>query len=169
MIPTVETLAMLHALQNHKEGETVFVKENQETYVFIDGEWQIYCENKDISLGTLYDVNKQIIQQLPPYNRENFADSILLINSYAEKSANKYYMLLCNDIKYFTLFVREQCMETETIGEAAIDCSQYLGEVKSINYNDNESAIEIWFVSTIDQEAHVAYFFAYDEGVISCV
>jgi hypothetical protein len=123
----------------------------------------------DVTLGTLYDVNKQIIQQLPPYNRENFADSILLINSYAEKSANKYYMLLCNDIKYFTLFVREQCMKTETIGEAAIDCSQYLGEVKSINYNDNESAIEIWFVSTIDQEAHVAYFFAYDEGVISCV
>lgn len=74
-------------------------------------------------------------------------------------------MLLCNDIRYYTVF--EVCDEyEENVEDIVIECLQNKGVIQQINYNENESAIECW----IKNEDGVFMFllFDYEWGVITC-
>lgn len=74
-------------------------------------------------------------------------------------------MLLCNDIRYYTVF--EVCDEyEEKVEDIIIECLQNKGVIQQINYNEDKNAIECW----IKNEDGVFMFllFDYEWGVITC-
>ena len=62
----VPTITALNALQNHTQGELVYCEEDNQVYTWNDNKWEpIEVDNKGISMN-LYELNKSIINQLPP-------------------------------------------------------------------------------------------------------
>lgn len=78
----------------------------------------------------------------------------------------RYYMLLCRELNYYTVFQR-QFTGLEDFGDVVIECLENLGNIKSIEVTEDKTAIEAWIVNS-DNEAHVVYLFNYDQGVIIC-
>lgn len=111
---------------------------------------------------TLYDFNKQVISQQKPLTEEGLEEGQKTIKGYIDATDNTYYMLLCNDIKYYTLFARGD--EGESCDFEVINVLQELGPIKAIV--DIDDAVEIWI--EYEDEVYVMYFFAYDRGVIEC-
>ncbi len=123
-------------------------------------------------LGTLYDMNKNIVQT----SEKELSQGILNskkeeIKNFLEKTKNQYYMLLCHEKRDYSLFdlgyeiyysYREKCKKTINI--LIDECLKNRGEIRGIDITKDKQAIEIW-VST-KEESYAYYFFPYDKGVI---
>lgn len=126
----------------------------------------------NINLGTLYDINKDIIEKnIAALTEEEMQEKKKLIEEYIGNTNNEYYMLLCNDRKDYTVFRRTAIGDEDSIGCCLIDilideCLPNRGKTKSIEYTENKDAIEIWV--SIDGESYCYYFFPYDTAIIEC-
>lgn len=116
----------------------------------------------------LYDLNKQIVAQLPDLNKEDLISARDTIVAYYNKTMGQYYMMLCNELKYYTIFAIKP-EANDYFEDEVIDCLyDFADSIKSIDYDtENKTAIEIWF--TKNDEAYVMYLFDYTQGVIDCV
>ena len=116
----------------------------------------------------LYELNKQIISQLPILTQEEIENQKDLIVDYHNNNQGKYYMMLCNELKYYTIFAIKP-EANDYFEDEVIDCLyDFVDNIKSIEYdNENKKAIEIWF--TKNEETYVMYLFDYTQGVIECV
>jgi hypothetical protein len=115
----------------------------------------------------LYDINKQIISQLSSYSSEELvkaADETL--RDYKNDHPQKYYMLLCNELKYYTLFAIEKGSEYKFENEVILCLQDFADEIKVIDRTEDQEAVEIWIVK--DNETYVMYLFGYEKGVIVC-
>lgn len=133
-------------------------------------EWaEVYEENENtfVTGMTLYDLNKSLINQLMPLDDTELYEAGEDILAFCEENRNKYYMLLCHELRYFTLFnyyvVTDRPLPN--IEEEVIACAHDIGSIVSVENKDD--AIEIW-VKTEEDEVYVMYFFPYDRGVIKC-
>jgi hypothetical protein len=114
----------------------------------------------------IYDLNKQLISQCPCLDKEQMCDAKDTINDYGKNTNNKYYMLLCKDISYYTLFnIDFETSALEDFGSVVLDCATDIGAIKAVD--QVEEAIEIW-VHPEGGEPLVMYLFAYDMGVVRC-
>ena len=133
------------------------------------GELMVYTEDKVfVKLNTehngslemnLYDMNKQLISQLPALT--DFSKAIVSVRDLHGKYWNKYYMMYCKEISYFTLF--EVCGMNE-FGQDVIECCANVGTIKAMDMTEAEDALEIW-VETEDGPVCL-YLFPYDSGVV---
>ena len=136
-------------------------------------------KSHNIELGTLYDINKNIIEQnITALTQEEMNNKKDMIIDFINNTSNAYYMLLCNDKKDYTLFHRrydskiQQFLDNagisdETLETILIDeCLPNRGQTKSIELTENQDAIEIWI--SIDGESYCYYFFPYDSALIEC-
>lgn len=149
--------------KNLEVGQIVKDEDNK-VYIF-DGD-DLKEVKGDLNLS-LYEMNRQIISQLPTYGEEQIETAKDTIVEYVTDHNHKdeYYMLLCHELKYFTVFVRHTNPK-ENIEDALLDCLSYVGEIKSIERSADELALEIWV--TVDGEAYVMYFFDYGRGIVLC-
>ena len=111
---------------------------------------------------SLYEMNKQVISQLP-----GIEDIAVLtpIRKYQNKDG-KYFMLLCRDLNYYTLFVID--LESDVrIEQEVLECLKELGTIKSVEEFEDKNLVEIW-VQPENSDPVVMYFFNYDRGVIPC-
>lgn len=121
----------------------------------------------------LYDINKQLIAQLPELNEEQIIQARKVITDFIKNLNNDFFMLLGRDINYYTLF---NIVNNETehplcaVADEVWACADYIGSIKSVDLIDEENAIEIW-VQPRDEEGEplAMYLFGYDEGVVKCV
>lgn len=124
-------------------------------------------ENTFVTGMTLYDLNKNLISQLMPLDDNELYEAAEIILAFCEEQRNKYYMLLCHELRYFTLF--NYYVQTDrplpNVEEEVIGCAHDIGSILSIE--EVEGAIEIW-VKTEADEVFAMYFFPYDRGVIKC-
>ena len=120
----------------------------------------VKSENSGINMG-LYEMNKQIISQLPKLTEAELFDKDLLINTLHAKFNNEFYMLYGKEISYFTLF---RIFDSIRFGNEVIDCLNNVGDIKAIDFTEPEDAIEIW-VETEDGPTCL-YLFPYDSGVV---
>ena len=142
------------------EGEIVQTPEG-DYLVWKDGNWnKINVEGSNISMG-LYDMNKQIISQLPTLTTDDLLEKLPLVEELHNKYNNEYYMLYGKEISYFTLFKLKQ---VESFPHEAIDCLQNIGPIKAIDLTEDKDAIEAWVMA--DDEATCLYLFPYDMGVV---
>lgn len=119
----------------------------------------------ELNLGTMYDINKNLVENYEKnLTTEELQDKKQIIIDYLEKTNMKYYMLLCNDRKDYTVFNNVKNNKQEMADILIDECLLNRGTVKSLNEKEKESAIEIWL--SIEGESYCYYLFVYDFGVI---
>ena len=106
-----------------------------------------------------------LIANLTNYGAEDIATAKKLIRSFINENPANVYMLLCHDLRYYTIFLRNKNYE-ESMEDVVIECLEYFGDIKSVDYDEDSNAVELWF--SYEEEPHVAYLFGYDEGVVLC-
>lgn len=127
-------------------------------------------EEKVVANGNLqmniYELNKQLISQMAALSDEDLEDSKQLIRGYFQKQENEFYMLLCKDISYYTLFHIVDYITEPAAADEVIECIKEIGTVKSIDRTE-DGAIEIW-AQPGESDPLAMYLFPYDMGVIQC-
>lgn len=123
-------------------------------------------------LGTLYDMNKNLIQNSEKALSQGMLNSKKEeIKNFLKKTNNEYYMLLCHERRDYTLFDigyetynthKEKCQKTVDV--LIDECLQNRGEIRGIDITKDKQAIEIWV--SIEDDSYAYYFFPYDKGVI---
>ena len=123
----------------------------------------------DVTLGTLYDVNKGLVAK----NEIELTEGVInskkeIVKNFIMKTENAHYMLLCKEQSDYTIFRRYNMEDTEKameISNILIDeCLKNRGEIRGIDLTKDRDAIEIWLL--IEEEAYCYYFFPYDAAVI---
>ena len=123
----------------------------------------------DVTLGTLYDVNKGLVAKNEIQLTEGVINSKKeIVKNFIMKTENAHYMLLCKEQSDYTIFRRYNMEDTEKameISNILIDeCLKNRGEIRGIDLTKDKDAIEIWLL--IEEEAYCYYFFPYDAAVI---
>lgn len=152
------------------ENEVAYSPETKQLYKFTNNEWKMIKPEGGLNLST-YDLNKQIIAQME--NIEINEDAMLkakqTIQAFGYSKGNYYYMLLCRDINYYTLFHNSKdpmvWEDVNCFADEVIDCVHDIGAIKSVE--EENGAIEIW-VHPVNGEVMAMYLFPYDQGVIEC-
>lgn len=125
-------------------------------------------KEREVVMGTLYDMNKAMVKQAEIKLSESVLNSKKeIIKNFIDKTNNNYYMLLCNERKDYTIFDLWSVKTDNLIKPAQClvdECLIPRGEIRGIDLTKDKTAIEIWMI--IDDEAYVYYFFPYDNGVI---
>ena len=117
---------------------------------------------------TLYDLNKDLLQKEKALSKAKIMQKRPEIISFFKEISNNYYMLLCNDLKDYTVFKTDDKREdTYTIAaDELILCMQNRGNILSIERTQDNIALEIWM--RINDEIYVYYAFGYDTAIIDC-
>ena len=123
----------------------------------------------DVTLGTLYDVNKGLVAKNEIQLTEGVINSKKeIVKNFIMKTENAHYMLLCKEQGDYTIFRRYNMEDAEKameISNILIDeCLKNRGEIRGIDLTKDKGAIEIWLL--IEEEAYCYYFFPYDAAVI---
>jgi hypothetical protein len=153
-------------IDNPIEGQSAYSPETKKLYVYNDGEWKMVTGETNLGI-TMYDLNKQIIAQMGVLEGIPREEAHLRITDMAAVSQNTYFMLLCRDINYYTLFKLDKdnsglC----NIASEVFECAEEIGAIKSAEGVEG-GAVEIW-VHPVDGDPVVMYLFPYDQGVVEC-
>lgn len=99
----------------------------------------------NVELGKLYDINKSIIEKnVSPLTPEEVEEKMQLIDTFMKETNNKYYMLLCNDRKDYTVFNLNQIGNTQEATTILVqECCVNRGVLKSIELTAAKDAVEI--------------------------
>lgn len=175
MIPSFENMEALKADMEknpdcYVEGTTVYLEDIKEGVRYINGEWVAdetmeTAANGDITMS-LYEMNRQLINQLPDYNEEAWNGAKAILTEYLEKHQNSYFMMYGRELNYFTVFHKEADGEFADLFEAMKTCLDSVGAVRSFDF-DSDAAIEIWVKPDIASAVTCLYLFPYDDGVVT--
>ena len=162
----VQNKDQLFALQNHEPGEMALCSDTNEIYCWDEetGWSPINVEGKGLELN-LYDLNKNIIEQLNPLTTNEVSMKMSLINEYYQKANNTYHMLLCRDFNYYTIFSYDSMLTFPDFAGAVCTIITELGDVYSIELLE-DGAMEIWIKPTGEESPYAFYLFPYDAGVV---
>lgn len=122
------------------------------------------AENPSVSL---YELNRQLIANLDPYNSEQLEEKKQLFREWtAETNFDNYYMFLCKELSYYTVF---DCSRSSASAE------QFINEFYSILDDfaqifdideDNNGAIAVWANWEDGELPNCFYLFPYGKGVV---
>lgn len=112
----------------------------------------------------LYEFNKKIYQNAPNLDlkNEDFNKVKFLLDDFYNSSKSKYYMLLCKDLSYYTVFIEDDKINRDFSLEV-IETLLSLGKIKDLA-KTKENVLEIWFEN--NSEIFCAYMFDYKNGVV---
>ena len=159
------TTSILNALPRAKEGEMAFCTDTNKTMIYTNGAWIPYEETEITLKLNLYDLNKNIISQLPKLTSVAIDNIIDDINNFELDKSNNFYMLYGKEISYFTLFSNlTEFSDFELLGEAVIDCLSNIGEIRAAARTEDGVAIE--FLVDCENDFTCLYLFPYDDGVV---
>jgi hypothetical protein len=119
----------------------------------------------EISLGNLYDFNKQAMAQFQPLDpiQLNIKLKEVCDNLYNESLKGKpYWMLLSNERKDYTLFI---VLTSNGICAEMLPTLQNRGQVLTIDKQEDGN-YEIWIRDPETKENFVYYLFDYGFGII---
>lgn len=127
-------------------------------------------ENKTgkIPAGTLYDMNKQIMQDRKPLTELELGAIQPKVENWFNMIIDTYAMLLCHELRDYTIF---HLYETQNPNPPAVAAREFLGcltdrgEILSIDATQDK-AWEIWL--RINGKPYCYYLFRYDNAVIEC-
>ena len=119
----------------------------------------------EITLGNLYEANKQLSQQMDTLTEPEIAAIHNKLNNWFCWHINKYAMLLCHERRDYTVINLESddFAMIPKATRAVFDCIHNRGELVSCDPADGD-AWEIWL--RIDGEDFCYYLFNYDAAVI---
>ena len=159
----VEDLETLKEGYIAEEGDIAGTFKENKMYIYHNDSWEEYKPPNGELKMNLYDINANIIEQLGQYNDEKIKEAISIIN---DKYHGAYYMMLCNDIRYYTVFAYNPyyCNEGESLGEAVISCATDVGPIYDISETE-DGAFEIW-VKDNTNTMRCLVLFNYEKGIV---
>ena len=117
---------------------------------------------------SLYDVNKNFMADQPARSQDELTASLKVIEDYVFDTYKNstYFMLLCKELSYYTVFVRDSKSSTNILTDEVLNCLQWIAkDILSIELNTTNNTPEIW-IRTPEEEVVCMYLFNYDNGVI---
>lgn len=110
---------------------------------------------------TLYAMNQALMEEQQALDEHQLHKGRKLIDKFFKQSSDRYFMMLSNEKKYYTVFNFLSGKDnTREAADQAINCLRNIGDIKSIETTADKVAIEIWV------DTDVYYLFPYDLGVI---
>jgi len=164
-VGTEKDLQSLLLKKDSAEGDIVVCEDTKKSFIFKDNEWVPYTPTGGLQMS-LYDINQSIISQLPAFTDKQILELGSNIFNFGQMFSNsEYFMFLCNDIHYYTLFHKdEDNCEFSNLGQAVLTIIRELEKdiVAADNFKDR---YEIWLRS--NDSTNVFILFPYDEGVVT--
>lgn len=120
--------------------------------------------SKNIEIGNLYDLNKDVMKKLPPLTSQEIEDKQNDLWQYFDRNSNTYYMLLCNEQKDYTVF--RYVSSAKGVAKEVIECLKNRGKILAVDYIEETGAYECWI-----ERSGLCYMYAlfpYDAAVIEC-
>lgn len=111
----------------------------------------------DVTLGNLYELNKQIMAQLPPQNENLLNCNWTVIGDWFGKDRDRWFMLMCKERSDFTLIHITDNQFTKGLQELK-EILEERGQVIAIQYQHGEDAFEIWVKN--DEEVFMFMLFS---------
>ena len=105
---------------------------------------------------SLYDLNKNIIFNLPPQDENILNKNFRNINSWFCKYDNPWFMLMCKERSDFTLIHITKNNYFKAVQELK-EILQERGAISSLQYNQDQDVWEIWVKD--EKEAYVFMLF----------
>ena len=125
-------------------------------------------QKHEVSLGNLYDINKQLMVTMPEMTDAEIDLVTPQLEDWFKWEPDGYAMLLCRERYDFTVFHLYEKQNPHPHKVAVSELFEVLnerGKILSIEKTE-ESSWEIWI--KIDKEAFAFYLFKCDEWVIEC-
>ena len=125
-------------------------------------------DNSEVELAqlTLYELNQQLIANLPIYDEEKWQEAEKILVAWLNEHQDDYYMLLCKELSYYTLFdVSREDLEITDFIKELFDILVDLGTVKDISIDTNDM-IAIWLNWHGEEIPRCFYLFPYGAGVV---
>lgn len=97
----------------------------------------------NVEMGTLYELNKQVMAQLPPQDQEIMNHNWTVIGDWFGRDQNRWFMLMCKERSDFTLFHITDNNFSKAIQELK-EVLEGRGQILAIQYQHGEDAFEIW-------------------------
>lgn len=128
-------------------------------------------ETHEVPLGTLYDLNKQVMLKEKKLSLFKIEKAKRELEEWFNWRIDGYAMLLCReryDFTVFHLYEKENINPPKVAAEELIEILQNRGNILSIEKDPNiaNNAWEIWL--RIDEEVFAYYLFGCDDWVIEC-
>ena len=123
---------------------------------------------------SLYELNRSMIKQQGPLEEKDIKLKMNMLKEFSN-TFEKYSLLYGKEINYFTLFVKDENWELESLDLGVIECLNNIGTIYSIEYTKEKDAIEIWIeveteTSTDTEKSEklitCMYLFPYDAGIV---
>lgn len=152
-------------LKEPKVNDMFFNTTDNQYYVWTGTEWSVMAKNVNLKM-TNYELNQQVATQLKELTVEQLENKKIEINNYINSIPDKFLMLLCNELNYYTVFESNSQSNDNPysdLAEAIIDIILPLGQIKDIGENNN-GVVEIWI--TNNDESHCYHLFGYDAGIV---
>ena len=113
---------------------------------------------------TLYDLNKAGYASLPSLTEKGWSDARDALLQYITTFKSDFYMLLNNDLHYYTIFTwQSRSYDWFSMVDAIIEIVRDLGNVKAIERNGPN--VEIWIEQ--NGECNMYVLFDYERGVVT--
>lgn len=148
--------------------EEIKVEAEVEIYEEVMSEEPVKQEQDKDTLAevSLYELNQQLIAQMPEYDEKKWTDAKLIIADWYKSHKDNYYMLLCHERNYYTLFdmTRASAIGADLAYEVQ-DTIRYVGPVHDISVDTNDM-IAVWAKWRDTNDIHCFYLFPYGQGVV---
>lgn len=112
----------------------------------------------NVEIGTLYELNKQVMAQLPPQEESVLQSNYNTIGSWFGKDQNRWFMLMCKERSDFTFLHITDNQFTKAIFELK-EILEERGQVLAIQYLHGEDSFEIWVKNTEKDEVYMFMLF----------
>lgn len=109
----------------------------------------------------LYEVNQAMYQNVPPIT--DFDGAQRQIKNYLEVHPSKYYLMLNNEERYYTLYTFKEQYKFGDMADDILEIARDLGEIKDITTNSSD-ALEFWIM--YNNKPTLFMLFDYTDGVI---
>lgn len=180
-----------NAIYMEPEEYEAYLKEQEEKQEKLKAYYESLKEgDSNVNGPSLYELNQQIIAKMPALDGDGVRDCSGKILKWLDTHPDPYYMLLCNELSYYTLFhvtsakynaggnlmISRGAMRDLT--DEILDIVANLGDVRVIE-EDNNGAISVWsslkpvHYEALSDEAkaeadivHCFYLFPYGRGVV---
>jgi len=131
-------------------------------------------KTNNISLGTLYDFNKQLMEKQKPLTIEEIEEIKPKLEEWFNWQIDGYAMLLCRekyDFTVFHLYEKQNLNPPQVATNELIEALNNRGKILSIekdniNINSNGDVWEIWI--KINKQVFAYYLFNCDDFIIQC-
>ena len=140
--------------------------EQDEYQEYLKNKNQKKDESKPVAQVNLYQLNQDIMSNQPALSGDGVRKGQLEFFDWISKLPDnpKFYMLLCHELNYYTVFHINDTATKEDFWNELYDIAKELGTLKAMEIDSG--CFSIWVDWPQDNTSHLFYLFPYDRGVV---